>query len=724
MTLAMDKQRFAKLLRKAAICAVAALVAALVLELLQMISEPKVHMVSRDESSGITALNMDTALLKFSAHQNGAIIVAGRRAQITFDLPEAMTMDKILVSSDRIEGDYVVRVLYAAPGSELSVDQSTEMSANAAQGTIILDIPKGDYDKLGVQVSGNLAVTAIEVSDTDDIPMIALPSAIIKKRVAKLAIFLFVVFLVLMYLGFWKHLADLPERAVKRIRAIRAARGDALKNLLIFLGMGVLGYLLARLLILYYLKAEVNRITHVFCVSFAVSVGCLFTFRKTLGKKPEVFFVILVVLSGSLMSFFAPNSSSVSWDDGFHSGNAVNYSYFGHECLTEQDIKSITDHSHVEYDLSKLDQWHAEQDALYQRGTVIIGDVPMDIHYYWSLTHGFGMFLGRILGVPYWMVWGLGRLAGLLTYALVGYFAIRRLHSGKMILASVLLIPEAVFLASQFSYDPAVTSFLALGMSYCFAEWQEMDKKITSRNALIMVGALLLGCLVKAIYFPLFLIPLFLPKEKFESNIQRRRFIILCLSAMVAIILYFMIPFLTGSGGGDVRGGEEVNAIEQVSFILHNPLQYTQILLQFLRGYLGPESSAGLLSFFAYLGFAPLTSFYLGLMIAVCFTDRSERELKLTDSHWARILSLFFLFGTMCLVATALYVDFTPVGLDTINGCQSRYLYPVIFPAMVLLGSGRIVNRTNRTLYNGIMLSAMGYINFVSVLATCLGKYA
>ena len=39
---------------------------------------------------------------------------------------------------------------------------------------------------------------------------------------------------------------------------------------------------------------------------------------------------------------------------------------------------------------------------------------------------------------------------------------------------------------------------------------------------------------------------------------------------------------------------------------------------------------------------------------------------------------------SLVLVATALYVSFTPVGLATVNGCQTRYVIPVLVPALAV----------------------------------------
>ena len=115
------------------------------------------------------------------------------------------------------------------------------------------------------------------------------------------------------------------------------------------------------------------------------------------------------------------------------------------------------------------------------------------------------------------------------------------LKSGKMILAAVLLIPECVFLASNYSYDPGVTGFLALGLSYCFAEWQEPTGKITLRNALLIGISLFLGCIAKPVYFPILLLPLWMKREQFADRRARRLYWALMLGLMP--VRYFPIIY-------------------------------------------------------------------------------------------------------------------------------------------------------------------------------------
>ena len=370
--------------------------------------------------------------------------------------------------------------------------------------------------------------------------------------------------------------------------------------------------------------------------------------------------------------------------------------------------------------LSYFEDTIQEQNRLYKDGVIAWRSGLPESKNFWTLFNGIGLYLGRVLQLPFHWMWSMGRFFGLLAYTIVGYFAIRRLKSGKMILAAVLLIPTCIFLASTFSYDAGVMSFTALGMSYLVREWQEPDKKIEWKNAFIMIGAFFLGCYAKAIYFPVLLMPLFMRKGKFTDSKQRWLYTGLTIGALLVLVASFAVPFLSSSGGGDIRGGEDVNSTGQAQYILSHPLEYTEILLNFLRGYLNPDGITQFLTFFAYMGAAPNSIMYLMVLVALAFTDKDGRDLDIPGKIPSRVCMLVILFGTVVLVATSMYVAFTPVGLNTINGCQPRYLLPLFFPAMMLICPGKIRNDLNKTLYNGIFFALIGFVGFSAALIKCV----
>lgn len=492
---------------------------------------------------------------------------------------------------------------------------------------------------------------------------------------------------------------------------------------LLFMLCGGLAYIIFRLYIPYTLGKPFNRMMNILSLAASIMVGCGFCFRKTLGRKPEVFFLILCVLMGSTIAITEP-AKMVSWDEPIHYLRAIEFSYLGQTRLTEEDHHFVdmsgedgTD------DLAELDSWHARQDELFHQGVVSRPLPTIDLKSFWSIFSGFGIYLGRVFRCSYYQIMALGRLFNALAYAVIGYFAIRRLKYGKMILAAILLIPECVFLASNYSYDPGVTAFIAMGLSYCFAEWQEPSEKMKWGNVLIMIVSLFLGCIAKAIYFPVMLLPLFLKRNKFSTKREYRIYIILILTVMLLLILSFALPFVSSDGTGDTRGGDEVNVFGQVQFILTNPFRYVDILYRFFCQYFNPTSYGRFLTFFAYLGTSSDWVIYLILLAVLAFTDKDGTDYAIPGIKISRWIIMAILFGIMVLVATSMYIAFTPVGLDTVNGCQPRYMLPLLFPGLMLIGSQKMVNRMNKSLYNGLAFAVMGYAGFSSILLMIVNIY-
>ena len=526
-------------------------------------------------------------------------------------------------------------------------------------------------------------------------------------------------------LGMGKRFLRAVKTAFESIREALKDRKNVLIKALLFLCVTFIGGILIRLWAMDAL-ARSNWMIDVFSLTAGIALGITAVCRKTAAMKPEIIFVCLTLLIGSLFAFFMPDKRQMSWDDEYHYQHAVNFSYLGRVRFTEQEmIAADTESDSFNYRLDgSRDGFLADQDEKHEKGAAYAtGGCSLKYQEFWLAWHGLGLFLGRLFHVRFWTYWSLGRFTGLLGYVLVGYFAIRRLKSGKMMLAAVLMLPQQIFLASSYSYDPGVTSLTALGMAAFFAQWQEKDRKITLSDQLVILGALFLGCLAKQTYFPVLLIPLTLPRRKFAGDREWKRFIRTNLAAVTALILSFALPFVLGDGAGDARGGENTNAFEQVRFILGHPLDYTHTLLQTLGQYFHPDHAREFINHLAYLGYGPHALIYLMLMTAVAFTDKAEIDQALGSKIGIRTVSLMMLFGAIVLAATALYVSYTTVGLNRIDGFQHRYLTPVIFPAMMLLGSAGIQNQLNRKIYNPLVFGIAGFVGFAAALHCCIGLY-
>lgn len=516
--------------KKVLICLALALALAVFLEWLQVKTQPVVYETVISEKSDPKEIELEAGTITDCVYDGRSIVVEGGPAQLFF------TDCDIHASCIRIhyealsETDSVMRVLFARAGEDCDYDQSIQQVCSAKETRQTYLIPEDDYNTVVIQVVGSVEIEKIEslIAYQEQVPV----KDHWLEDIVILSGLLFLMFIVLFGIHGWTRIKRCLTLAKN---GLIQDRKKTLVNTILFLGTGGLTYLILRFYIPYLLGKQFNWMMNLLALIASGNVGCCFCFRKTLGKKPEVFFLILCISMGTTIVFTEPDVM-ISWDEPTHFTNAISFSYLGQTRLTEQDNRVIWISEIPDYNLSEQDEWHARQDDIYHNGVATRYDRHSDLKNYWLAFSGIGLFLGRVLNLSYYRIVAFGRLFSIIAYAVVGYFAIRRLKYGKMILASVLLIPSCVFVASNYSYDPGVIAFIALGLSYCFAEWQEPERIMQLKNVFVMMGSLFIGCVTKAIYFPVFILPLFMKKEKFVDKREKRIYFSIALTLDSALI--------------------------------------------------------------------------------------------------------------------------------------------------------------------------------------------
>lgn len=330
--------------------------------------------------------------------------------------------------------------------------------------------------------------------------------------------------------------------------------------------------------------------------------------------------------------------------------------------------------------------------------------------------------VGMLLKLPFVYVYKMGRLANVILYAILGFLAIRKIPIGKRILFLFLLMPTAMMSAITYTYDAWVNGFSFLGMAYLLGMWLGKEKRITWKEYIITVMSFVLASMPKAVYIPLILIIILIPQERFQSKKQMYFMKAMVIGAFLIMMSSFVWPTVSNINvEGDSRGGD-TSVSRQLQYVFSHPLYYATLVLSGVKQtfYSYTIGEAGL----ATMGLLPnIANTYL-IAVAIAYvvgTDCIANE-NIEIKFWHKIGIVVIVAMTVCLIWTALYLSFTPVGLNQINGVQGRYFLPLTIWMLLLVRNKKIVNKMNLARDYVIVISfALGillpiiYKNVISV---------
>ena len=515
----------------------------------------------------------------------------------------------------------------------------------------------------------------------------------------------------------------------------KASEHKALRLAIALFGSLLAGLLVAFVAYLVFGPTTLGGLNKYWALFFAACFFCLaslFIYRKKLGEAPEVPFLIILLtltISGSILY----NVNEPGWDLESHFGFMLSWTEADLSVDATDAEADILNPPSVTIDTSLLDLsgreiWLNSADATDTTDTTATSSAVVIYNRIASLPGTLVYVLCTALGLSFTLKFILAHLIYAIIYSFVCFFGMRKLKSGKMLFASIALLPTALFLASTYGYDYWVDGWMLYFGASLVGEMQRADEKITLGRALSIFIPFVLACGPKAIYFPLILICLCMPRSKFGSKAASRAFKIAACVAAVVVASTFLLSFVgsvsQGTAAGDARGGDNVSSSGQVAFILGNIPTYLVILFKFMVSYLGPESALSFVGMEGYLGraFLPLCCVSILMIIFTCATDKGECDTPF--SNWkTRLWVICVTYATLCLVATALYVSYTPVGLDTINGCQPRYIIPCLFSCLAFFGIPKIGAKVKASLknYNFICLLILTVIPLMATWQLYVG---
>lgn len=407
-------------------------------------------------------------------------------------------------------------------------------------------------------------------------------------------------------------------------------------------------------------------------------------FQISKGAAPENCFAVIAIVIGLFICICTPVSSYNCWDDETHYSRTVFLSQGIYSSFTEADIRLIYSPDPV-YDIetriSDINMYDnmeqnpnqvivmSDSKALFVDRIAYIGNVAF-------------RWIAQLLGLSFSVKYILGRIGGLLLYIAVMYFAIRHLKSGKLLLSTIALSPTIFYISCNYSQDPWVFGFFSLGFAYFFRAIED-GEKLTNRTLVIMLGSFVIACLPKMPYCILLFTLLFIPKNQFQNEKQRKVFAFSVIVSFVAIVSIVFLPSLfLEDVVGDTRGGENVNMIEQLKFSVSNIPTYIGILSNCLVEYVAPQKIAISLSNMNAGNIHWIGIVYSFLLVLFAFVDGVNIPVSI------RISGCVIIIAQVIALITSMYLIFTPVGAASVSGLQSRYLFPMLLPVLAYTVGG------------------------------------
>lgn len=453
-----------------------------------------------------------------------------------------------------------------------------------------------------------------------------------------------------------------------------------------------------------------NKYLFVFGFLAGLTISALLLFRRFFASRLEYAFLLIVLTVGSFMSFSMP-LNKIGFDEEAHIQAVADMSSFPQNELHISDTvlyqMMITEYNNPDaqpntHEENKSFNYHLAKFGDYKTGErspdfeILANRMPayVPMAAMMKLCKSYELDWDKVLLFT--------RFANLLMYALLMFFAISILTQGKVLMFIIGLLPENIFLASTFSYDPFVTAAICLGFSLCLRAAEEnvegSAKECTEAatckksNYLYLLPAavfIFLGCLPKAVYAPLILLMLMVPRKAFRSDKDRHIYSAIVLVLFVMFIASFILPtIIAPSETGDTRGGA-TSEVSQVGYILANPFDYAWLLIRQMISWI-PQCffGADCTTFMGHLvnGDTAFKGYYQPflVMLFISFFVNDIRK----PADWKQGLFTVFIGGFSCaLVWTSMYVAFTEPGAAEIAGVQGRYFIPFMFPLYFLVAS-------------------------------------
>lgn len=295
-----------------------------------------------------------------------------------------------------------------------------------------------------------------------------------------------------------------------------------------------------------------------------------------------------------------------------------------------------------------------------------------------------GFLIARIFGFNIIIGCMLAKIMNFLIFCIGTYYALKKLPFGKYVFTAIIFMPMFLHQATSISADSIINTMIMFFIAYVLNLYFKKER-ITKNDSIVLV---ILSCLIgisKYVYTPIVFISAIMIWSK---NIEKKQKIItLSLMFLLPILLAFGYYLFTSSYEtvfNDYFTTNNVDGGEQIKYIMNNPFEYVKTVANTLKTtsttYIN-QMVGGILGWLCIYVPKFVVGIYLLVLLASCFIEENKFEFNFKQKAWGFLIS----GGIVLLIMTGMYITWTGVGSDVIQGVQGRYFIPILFLALLCL---------------------------------------
>lgn len=329
-----------------------------------------------------------------------------------------------------------------------------------------------------------------------------------------------------------------------------------------------------------------------------------------------------------------------------------------------------------------------------------------------------GTIIGRYLFNNIFLSIILGRLSVYIFYCTICYLAIKNIKYYKSLFFVIATTPIAFWISGTINVDPILNAASLLFISICLKYiTDESTAHITIIDlVLLSISAIFLIVTKFIVGLPILILFFWIPPKKFKSFKVYIGFIIFAI-ILGSILMIWQMNILEKYPIVEDRN-ENVNSSAQLEHIKNAPIAFIRLFINEMQ-----QAGCIWLNNFSYDGIISGISNSTGFILIIVALLEKNKSTIIKKNKFLNIVSVIIFFIIMFGSMLAMYLNFTSVGKNIIEGFQMRYL---IFPMILLLiPLSNIINIDNKIKnYDKILIFIMLIMNIDLILGELVKAFA